>query len=67
MPEMTGNEAARIIRQTRPEQKILFITGFAGSKDVLAELAEDAVLPKPFRRNEFLRAVSEVLADQIGG
>jgi PAS domain S-box-containing protein len=64
MSGLTGSEAAQIIRRFRPEQKFLFITGFAGSQSVLEELANDRVLPKPFRRAEFLSAVSALLSDQ---
>ena len=59
MPELSGNEAAKLIREVKPEQRFLFVTGFAGSQAVLADLAQEKVLPKPFRRAELLSAISD--------
>jgi two-component system cell cycle sensor histidine kinase/response regulator CckA len=61
MPELSGNEAAKLIREIEPEQRFLFVTGFAGSQAVLADLAHEKVLPKPFRRAELLSAISDVM------
>lgn len=61
MPELSGHEAARIIRQSQADQPFLFITGYAGSRDALDELTQDHVLAKPFRRAELLKAISQVM------
>ena len=61
MPGITGNLAARKIRLENPGQPILFVTGYAGSKEVLDDLTTEVVLPKPFRKVELVEAVQRVM------
>jgi len=61
MPGLPGNLAALQIRAIRPDQRILFMTGYAGSKAVVDDLANEIVLPKPFRKAELLDAVQRVM------
>tara|TARA_R110002072_G_scaffold1780_10_gene14800 strand:- start:21797 stop:24046 length:2250 start_codon:yes stop_codon:yes gene_type:complete len=61
MPGMRGNVAAQKIRAQRPNQSILFITGYAGSKEVVDDLASEVVLPKPFRKSELTEAVQRTI------
>jgi two-component system cell cycle sensor histidine kinase/response regulator CckA len=63
MPGMNGDEMARRIRATRPDLKILFVTGFAdtlfSSQPMLWE--NQAFLDKPFTPRGLLEAVSLLL------
>jgi PAS domain S-box-containing protein len=66
MPGMDGRELARRLAITRPEMKLLFISGYA------EELITDrgivgyftAFLPKPFSPDQLLEKVQEVLAPE---
>ena len=54
MPEMDGLELARAIRSLRPEQPILFVTGFSRQ----AQLENETVLIKPFEANELVDLIN---------
>lgn len=60
---MTGAELAQRIRERLPGTRIIFSTGF--SSNALRERSglrlEGVVLGKPFRRNEFVAAIDEVM------
>ncbi len=62
MPGMTGPEMVEIIRQTHPETKVIFISGYA--EDVFKENYGDArdfyFLPKPFTLDQLAAKVKEV-------
>ena len=64
LPEMSGPELAARIAALRPEARILFTSGYSG------KLLDGKVLPpgadfiaKPFRPQELLRKVREVLGN----
>ena len=63
MPEMTGRELATRLRQSRPEIKVLYVSGYTadiiGREGVLD--AEVAYLPKPFTPAQLSLKVREVL------
>ena len=63
MPEMTGDELARRIRQHQPEMKVLYLTGYCDQlfieKGALWE--GEAFLEKPTSANALLQAVSLLL------
>ncbi|MBD3222757.1 response regulator [bacterium] len=62
MPRLGGREAARRLRESRPELPILFVSGHAGSADDAGDAPLDAeVLMKPFGRATLLRRVREML------
>lgn len=63
MPELRGDEAARLMKATRPELKVLYVTGHADRLfERTAELGEDeAFLDKPFTPKGLLEAVSLLL------
>lgn len=65
MPGLNGNVAAHRIREKRPDQPILFITGYAGSKEVVDDLATETVLPKPFRKADLIKAVQLVMKRKL--
>ena len=59
MPGMNGAEVARAIRRERPEQPIIFVTGYAESEQLEAALGPDVqVLRKPFSIAELTAAVA---------
>jgi hypothetical protein len=66
MPQMLGREAAEQIQQTRPEIRVLYMSGYA--QPVLASegrLDPDvALLDKPFTERELLDKVSATVAAQ---
>jgi len=59
MPRMDGYSAARIIRQSDPNAKIIFLSGFGDAR--LNETVANAYLPKPFRVGELCRTIQTVL------
>ncbi len=63
MPEMGGKELARIMRETNPETKILFVSGY---NDVLTNMdgkleADEELISKPYSLTEFSRVIRRVL------
>ncbi len=63
MPEKDGVETIRALRQTHPDVKILAISGAVGGSylKIAGHLGADAVVPKPFRREQVLEAVEQLL------
>ncbi len=63
MPELRGDEAARLIKATRPGLKVLFVTGHTRQLfKTPSTLADDeAYLDKPFTAVGLLEAVSLLL------
>jgi CheY-like chemotaxis protein len=67
MPEMDGIEVIKAVRRTRPETKILAISGGApnlpaGYALKLTEMfSADAVLYKPFMNDELRKSVGELV------
>jgi DNA-binding response OmpR family regulator len=64
MPRLNGPDLAAALREWRPEQRVLFMSGFAN--DVLGErgiISPDVeLLTKPFAPNELVTRVQEMLA-----
>ena len=66
MPGMNGAEVARAVRELRPEQPIVFVTGYAESEQLDAVLGPDApVLRKPFGIEELAAVVAANLAGSV--
>jgi CheY-like chemotaxis protein len=63
MPEMDGIELLRRIKGDSPGTHVLLLSVYADWPMFLGALAQgcEDVLPKPFRNEDFLRAVSRVL------
>jgi CheY-like chemotaxis protein len=63
MPEMSGQELARQVRQRQPEMKVLYLTGFTdqlfAEKPILWE--DEAFLDKPTTVDGLLQAVALLL------
>ncbi|QIK78754.1 PAS domain-containing protein [Sphingomonas piscis] len=63
MPSMSGAEVASRIRVQRPEQAILFVSGY-NETDAVRRVAPDApLLAKPFRAGALVKAVRSALID----
>jgi len=63
MPGMNGWELAERLRATRPELRILYMSGHAEDSERMARALgkRGSFLAKPFRRTELERALAEVL------
>jgi len=68
MPEMSGTEAASRLSSSRPDMKVLFLSGYTDEAvqrhGLLAPGA--AFLPKPFTPDTLARKVREVLDSPPG-
>ena len=65
MPQMTGPELIRTLRASKPDLKVLCISGCVAT--VPAELAaEVSVLQKPFSRQELIAEVGRIVNDHPG-
>lgn len=69
MPELTGWELAQRLRELRPNLPVLFMTGYAESAILRAEVPEDTdlLLQKPFRPEELLKRLQQVLEGNFPG
>jgi CheY-like chemotaxis protein len=67
MPVMDGIEMALEIAVADPEQKILFMTGYADQRERTAELDGTVigVVAKPFTLREIRGAVNEAVLDEM--
>jgi CheY-like chemotaxis protein len=61
MPGMSGAQVAEAARAIRPEQRLLFITGYAESAALEKSAPDAAVLRKPFRIGALADAVEQAL------
>jgi CheY-like chemotaxis protein len=61
MPEMSGYQLAARIRETRPDIRTLFISGYAAGAGDAVALAAGELLKKPFAPDQLSQAVRRVL------
>jgi CheY-like chemotaxis protein len=63
MPRMGGRELAAALRRSRPDTKVLFVSGHTDDEALLAAIAHEqaAFLPKPFGPGTLAARVREVL------
>jgi two-component system cell cycle sensor histidine kinase/response regulator CckA len=63
MPRIGGLEAAKRMRQTRPELPVIFTTGYSSDNEALSKVIEagGAVVEKPFDPRRLARRVRELL------
>lgn len=63
MPDMSGIELARKLRDRKPGIPILIISGYAAETDFEAQLEELKIplLPKPFSTTDFVEQIRELL------
>ena len=58
---MDGRELARQAKAIRTDLKVLFTSGFLGTLDAEIEISPAQWLPKPYRRQELITRVREIL------
>jgi len=61
LSDFNGFELSKRIRATRPETKLLFVTGFGDQFPELREFGAD-ILEKPFLPSELLRKVDDIIS-----
>lgn len=64
MPEMNGPDTMKVLRKTKPDLPIIFVSGFAHD-DVIAQLTAEpkvAFIPKPIDTELLLKAIRQSLA-----
>jgi two-component system cell cycle sensor histidine kinase/response regulator CckA len=63
MRGMNGHELATVMRRSRPELQVLYVSGFSQKQTGLADTAPDtAYLQKPFGLDELVQRVGRLLA-----
>jgi two-component system, cell cycle sensor histidine kinase and response regulator CckA len=69
MPGMNGRELAEHLAAVRPDTRILFMTGYTDDAVVQHGVLGGAIalLPKPFSRQELLKAIRDVLDSPWNG
>jgi len=67
MPQMTGDELARRLRQSEPGLKVLYLTGFSDKlfKEKVTLWEDEAFLDKPCSVKGLLQAVSLLVFGQL--
>jgi two-component system cell cycle sensor histidine kinase/response regulator CckA len=67
MPGMTGDELARVLRQSEPELKVLYLTGYSDRlfKEKTTLWADEAFLDKPCSMKGLREAVSLLLFGHV--
>jgi CheY-like chemotaxis protein len=61
MPGLSGADVARQIRSRRPEQPILFVSGYSETEAVKRTAPDAPLLTKPFRADALQKAVRGAL------
>ena len=61
MSDMSGDELAQELRKTRPELRVVYITGWSGEVDTTALRIDGPVVQKPFTRESLLAAIQATL------
>jgi CheY-like chemotaxis protein len=59
MPGMTGFELVRRARETHPDLRVLYMSGFAAEYSI--DPGRDDFVPKPFRPRELLGCIFEIM------
>ena len=63
MPELGGRELARMIAKSRPQTRVLFISGYVGTDSMQEKMSETEknFLQKPFSPEIFRRKIRQIL------
>ena len=61
MPEMRGSELAAQIRETSPDTKVIYMSGYASESARATVKPGDVLVEKPFEAESLLRVVREAL------
>lgn len=65
MPGMTGKDLAAKLAPTRPEMKVVFMSGYTSFTHAGLADSEIALLTKPFTREKLLRKLRQTLESEI--
>ena len=65
MPGMNGRDLAANLAATRPEMKVVYMSGYTGFTHAGLADPEISLLAKPFNRETLLRKVREALTAQM--
>jgi CheY-like chemotaxis protein len=65
LPGMTGAELGERIRERNPAQKLLLISGYAGTAALQRAARDVPVVAKPIAVKDLAAAVSAILADRV--
>ncbi len=63
MPRMSGPEAVRLLHESRPDMKVIFMSGYSDETSLHAMVTntEAEILAKPFTRQMMLSAIRKAL------
>ena len=68
MPHMSGSELVERLRKDRPDLKVIFMSGYTGANNASInkslEMPGMAFLQKPFRLNNLVGVVEELLGQE---
>jgi CheY-like chemotaxis protein len=64
LPGMTGTELVERIREHNPAQKLLLISGYAGTAALQRAAGDVPIVPKPVALTDLAAAVKAALGDQ---
>lgn len=64
MPDMKGDEFATIVKQRRPDQRIIMITAFGSELKASGKMkgVVEALIDKPFSFSDLRETIAQVLA-----
>ena len=63
LPEGSGNQLVKQIRQQSPETKVVFMSGYAEPKPTISEVDGAIYLQKPFSLHHLASTLSQLLSD----
>ena len=61
MPEMSGEQTARFIKQIKPGAPIILVSGFSGQLETSGSEVIDAVLQKPITLDVLRRTIAKLV------
>jgi len=67
MPGSSGMELADTLRETRPDLKVLFMSGYAERQRLRGLHGNEHYIPKPFLPDELFQRVNDILAEPAHG
>jgi CheY-like chemotaxis protein len=67
MPDLSGWEVAREVKKLRPDMPVILITGWGQNQDEekLKESGVDRVVTKPFRIEQLMKTVEDLLSKPV--